>query len=56
MASQHGPERVEFYTVDGTVLRGDLYAVNNSNAPIVVMTQGVCGIPIHSLTVLTLSS
>lgn len=36
--------RVEFLTVDGVTLRGDLYVPNSTTtkgAPIVVMTQGV---------------
>jgi predicted acyl esterase len=38
--------RVEFLTVDGVTLRGDLYLPNSATAsaagvPIVVMTQGV---------------
>lgn len=35
-------KRVEFRTVDGVTLRGDLYMPNKNNkVPIVVMTQGV---------------
>lgn len=41
MASKRNVQRVEFKTIDGTVLRGDLYAVENDNAPMIVMTQGV---------------
>lgn len=38
--------RVEFLTVDGVTLRGDLYMPNSATAtttgvPVVVMTQGV---------------
>jgi hypothetical protein len=33
--------RVEFKAFDGTVLRGDYYAVDELHAPIVIMTQGV---------------
>jgi predicted acyl esterase len=35
--------RVEFLTVDGVTLRGDLYMPNSTTnyVPIVVMTQGV---------------
>lgn len=40
------PTRVQFFTVDGVTLRGDLYMPNSATAtaagvPIVVMTQGV---------------
>ena len=34
-------KRVEFTTWDGTVLRGDYYPVETSNAPIILLTQGV---------------
>ncbi|EHK18831.1 uncharacterized protein TRIVIDRAFT_225381 [Trichoderma virens Gv29-8] len=44
-------KRVEFRTVDGVTLRGDLYMPNNTanNAPIVVMTQGLTLLKEHYL-------
>jgi hypothetical protein len=35
------PNRTEFRTVDGTILRGDFYPAEQKGAPLVVMTQGV---------------
>ena len=41
MTSKEQVRRVEFKTIDGTTLRGDLYSVESDNAAIIVMTQGV---------------
>ena len=40
--SKMSSQRVEFRTFDGTILRGDLFKAKENDAPIIVMTQGVC--------------
>ena len=40
-------QRVEFRTFDQVTLRGDLFRPQQSNAPIVIMTQGVSVVNLH---------
>lgn len=58
MASKGEVRRVEFRTIDGTMLRGDLYSAGKDNAPAIVMTQGVrrIGAPSEIWSLLTMPS
>ena len=49
MATTTPSRRVEFKSVDGVTLRGDYYPVSSTDAPIIVMTQGLTLLKEHHL-------